>query len=261
MTSRPGRTSQEQFGRMAAAYGTSTTHLHRNALVDLREFVERRPGPYRVAVDIGTGPGFTAFAIAPFCERVIATDVTPQMLEQVRSLRGERDAPLTQMALAAAEALPFRDGAIDLVVTRTASHHFLDFDRWLREVRRVLRPGGVLIACDTCAPEDPLAAAWMHEVEVRRDASHVRNLPPSQWRRVVEAAGLAVEDVAMSLVALQFPDWAERAGMAEREAATLREELLAAPPEAQHAFGFRENADGTIDFHWDVVVVTAVKGG
>jgi SAM-dependent methyltransferase len=213
-----------------------------------------------VGIDVGTGPGFTAFSIAPFCERVIATDVTPQMLEQVRSLRAERGAPQTQMALAAAEALPFRDGSVDLVVTRTASHHFVDFDGWLRETARVLARDGVLIACDTCAPEGEAAAAWMHEIEVRRDASHVRNLPPSRWRRAVEAVGLRVEEVAMSEVSLQFPDWAERAGMAPEDAQRMRADLLAAPAEAQREFGFRENADGTIDFHWPVIVVTAVKG-
>lgn len=259
MTDRPQRSSQEQFGRMATAYSTSTTHLQRNALADVGDFLKAIPGPYRVGLDIGTGPGFTAFAIAPYCETVIATDVTPQMLEQVRSLRDERGAPHTQIALAAAEALPFKDASVDLVVTRTASHHFLDFDRWLRETHRILTPGGVLIACDTCAPEDQAAAEWMHDIEVRRDASHVRNLPPSQWRKAVESARLTVNDIAMSYVSLQYPDWTQRAGMPDADAELMRRDMLAAPPEAQRAFDFQENPDGTIDFHWDVIVLTATK--
>lgn len=259
MTSKPQRTSQEQFGRMASAYRTSTTHLQRDALVDLGEVVARRPGPYRVGLDIGTGPGFTAFAVAPYCETVIATDVTPRMLEQVRALRDERGAPRTQIALAAAEALPFADASIDLVVTRTASHHFLDFDRWLAETVRVLAPGGVLVACDTCAPEDETAAEWMHDIEVRRDASHVRNLPPSQWRRAVEHAGLRIEEVEMSYVVLQYPDWVQRAGTPAEEAEAIRRDMLAAPPSAQHAFEFAANPNGTIDFHWDVITLVATK--
>ncbi|MDA0798763.1 MAG: class I SAM-dependent methyltransferase [Chloroflexi bacterium] len=257
MTSGSQRSSQEQFGRMAQSYSNSTTHTTRNSLVDIREFVEGRH--YKIGVDIGTGPGFTAFTVAPFCDRVIATDVTPQMLEEVRRLRGERDAPETQIALVAAEALPFQDASIDLIVTRTASHHFVDLPGWLREVERVLAPGGLLVNGDTCAPEDESAAAWMHEIELRRDRSHGRNLAPSQWKTAVEDAGLHVTDIAMSYVILQYPDWAERAGMTDGDSAEMRRDLLAAPDEAQQAFDFQENPDGTIDFHWDVVVVSAVK--
>jgi len=242
---------------MAQSYSNSITHTMRNSLVDLREFVEGRH--YKVGVDIGAGPGFTAFTVAPLCDNVIATDVTPQMLEEVRRLRGERGAPVTQMALVAAEALPFKDSSVDLIVSRTASHHFVDLPRWLREVERVLTPGGLLVNGDTCAPEDASAAAWMHDIELRRDASHIRNLAPSQWKTAVEDAGLKVADVAMSYVILQYPDWAERAGMTADASGEMRVDLLAAPDEAQAAFGFRENSDGTIDFHWDVVVVSAVK--
>ncbi len=257
MTSGSQRSSQEQFGRMARSYTNSTTHTTRNSLVDLREFVEGRQ--YKIGVDIGAGPGFTAFTVAPFCDSVIATDVTPQMLEEVRRLRGERGAPETQMALVAAEALPFKDASIDLVVSRTAAHHFIDQPRWLREVERVLAPGGLFVNCDTCAPEDAVAAAWMHDIELRRDGSHGRNLAPSQWEAAIEEVGLQVTDIVMSYVILQYPDWAERAGMSESDSAKMRIDLLAAPDEAQKAFDFKENPDGTIDFHWDVVVISAVK--
>jgi ubiquinone/menaquinone biosynthesis C-methylase UbiE len=257
VTSGSQRSSQEQFGRLAVNYTNSTTHTTRNALVDLREFVEGRH--YKVGVDIGAGPGFTAFTVAPFCDTVIATDVTPQMLEEVRRLRSERGAPETQMALVAAEALPFKNSSIDLIVSRTASHHFVDLPGWLREVERVLAPGGLLVNGDTCAPEDPAAAAWMHGIELRRDSSHGRNLAPSQWRSAVEAVGLKVTDISMSYVLLQYPDWTERAGVDANESERLRVDMLNAPDEAQTAFDFQQNPDGTIDFHWDVVVVSAEK--
>ena len=259
MTSSSQRSSQEQFGRLATRYTTSTAHTGKNNLVDLKDFVGTQGERYHVGVDIGTGPGFTAFSIAPHCDYVIATDVTPQMLEEVRRLRHDRNAPGTQMALVAAEALPFADASVDLMVTRTAAHHFVDLPGWLREVTRVLRPGGVLVMGDTCAPEDHAVADWMHEIEMARDASHIRNLAPSAWQAAVEAAGLGVTDVAMSYVLLQWPDWAERAGMSEEASSALRNEMLNAPPAAQEAFAFAENDDGTVDFHWDVVVVRAVK--
>ena len=174
------RSAQDQFGRTAAAYGTSRTHTNDDSLVSLESFVSGMH--VGTAVDIGTGPGFTAFAIAPFADRVIATDLTPQMLQQVRTLRGKHDAPGTEMALVAAEALPFAESSIDLVTCRTAAHHFADLPQWLNEVHRVLKPGGLLVTADTVSPEDSATARWMHEIEMQRDPSHVKNLAPSEWR-------------------------------------------------------------------------------
>ena len=95
MATESQRSSQEQFGRTAANYATSVTHNGNDSLVDLRALLEAEGTRFRTAVDVGTGPGFMAFAIAPYCERVIATDVTPQMLEEVRRLRHDRSAPAT----------------------------------------------------------------------------------------------------------------------------------------------------------------------
>ena len=161
MNDRPQRSAQAQFGRTADRYRVSRTHSSNDHLVDLAEFAGFTDERFDVAVDIGAGPGFTAFAMAPFARRVIATDITPQMLEQLRALRNERGADGPEMALAAAEALPFADDSVDLIACRTAAHHFVDFTRWLSEVHRVLRPGGTLLAADTCAPEDAALASWM----------------------------------------------------------------------------------------------------
>ena len=259
MTTGSQRGSQEQFGRTAARYTTSRTHSGNDSLIDLRELVGEEGRRYRTGVDIGTGPGFTAFAISPFCERVIATDVTPQMLEEVRSLRHDRGAPGTQMALAAAEALPFADGSVDLVTCRTAAHHFVDLPGWLREVRRVLSTGGLLVAADTCPPEEAGTAAWMQAVETKRDPSHVRNLAPSEWRAAVEKAGLRVTGTAMSFVELQYPDWAERAGMATDAMESVRRDMLDSPADVKAAFEITPGPGDIIDFHWDVVVVRAVR--
>ncbi len=261
MTSGSQRGAQAQFGRMAASYTTSRTHSGNDSLVDLRGYVEAEGRRFHTAVDVGTGPGFTAFALAPFAHRVIATDITPQMLEQVRLLRSERGAPETQMALAAAESLPFRNASVDLLTCRTAAHHFVDLPRWLDEVARVLAPQGLFVVADTCAPEDRAAASWMHEIERKRDPSHVRNLPSSEWRSAVEAAGLQVTDTAQSYVHLEYPDWAERAGMSPTSMASLANDLASAPADIKRAFGIQPHDDGTIDFHWDVVVLRAVKPG
>ena len=253
----PDRSSQSQFGRLAGAYGASKTHAQAGALASAASMLGDRR--YGTAMDIGAGPGFTAFAVAGRCDRVIATDVTPEMLEQARSLRGERGAPQTELMLTAAESLPCRDGSIDLITCRTAAHHFLNVDSWLAEVNRALAPGGELILIDTVSPDDTEATAWMHDIEMWRDPSHVRNLAESEWLDAIERAGMSVTETALSRVDLEYPDWTERAGMPEEEAIRLGQALKDAPAAAAQAFGITPKADGLIEFYWPILSVKAVK--
>ena len=253
----PRRSAAEQFGRMAARYRTSRTHAGPGHLLDLGAMVSGRR--YGTAVDVGSGPGFTAFAVAPFCERVIAVDVAGPMLEQVRELSAERGIRGVEPMLAAAGSLPFADGSVDLVICRSAAHHFVDVPRWLAESHRVLAAGGVLAIADTIAPAGAEAAAWMHGIERERDPSHVRNLPAAEWRASVAHAGFRIVREAASVVSLQFPDWAERAGMEGDALEALRARLLSAPADVKRASGIEPHDDGSIDFHWDVLALTAEK--
>ena len=253
----PDRSSQSQFGRLAGAYGASKTHAQAGALASAASMLSDRR--YGTAMDIGAGPGFTAFAVADRCDRVIATDVTPEMMEQARSLRGERGAPQTELMLTAAESLPCRDGSLDLITCRTAAHHFLNVDAWLSEVHRALASGGELILIDTVSPHDAEASAWMHDIEIWRDPSHVRNLSEAEWLSAIEHAGLRVTETALSRVDLEYPDWTERAGMPEEEAARLGQALKEALPAAAESFGIIPRTDGLIEFYWPILSVKAVK--
>lgn len=253
----PPRTASEQFGSMAARYRTSRTHAAPGRLVDLGAFVAGRR--YGTAVDIGTGPGFTAFAVAPFCDRVVAADVAGPMLEQLLEVRDENGMRDVEPMLAAAGSLPFADGSVDLVTCRTAAHHFGDVPGWLAECHRVLAPDGVLAIADTVAPADPRNAEWMHQIERERDPSHVKDLSAAEWRAALGDAGFRIAREAASVVALQFPDWAERAGVEQDAIEALRGKLLGAPRDATSAFGIERQRDGSIDFHWDVLALVAAK--
>ena len=254
---RPQRSSASQFGRLAEIYSNSKTHSRATGLSSAAAFLSQRQ--YDLAVDIGAGPGFTAFDVAKQCDRVIATDVTPEMLEQVRLLRGERGAPNTEMMLVTSDALPYANASIDLVTCRTAAHHFLDVPTWLDEVFRILKTNGELILIDTVSPNDPEASSWMHEIEIWRDPSHARNLTVDQWENTATRSGFTVDETSMSRVELEFPDWAERAGMEASAAQSLGDALRSAPPAAKEAFDIRVGRDETIDFYWPILAMKAHK--
>lgn len=251
--------SRQQFGPRAATYAVSWSHSAGESLELVEAMVARDGRSFLRAVDVATGAGFTAFVLAPHADRVLATDLTPQMLEQAKRLRDERGLANVELALAAAEGLPFASDSLDLVTCRIAPHHFLGFHAWLAEVRRVLRPGGLLVACDTAAPEDEGLAEWMNGVEVRRDPSHVRNRAPSEWHQAVEDVGLRVTHTELCYTWHEFEDWTKRAGMASDERERLRADFLGADTGQANAFNLKVDGMGTIRWSWDAVVLRAVK--
>ena len=123
---------------------------------------------------------------------------------------------------------------------------------------RVVKPGGRVVVDDTCAPEDPALAALMNEWEVRRDPSHVANLPSSRLRALLEAGGLTVEAATETSIPLEFNDWVRRSGVSADDAAALRTSFLHAPAEACTAFRI-ESGDGNVRFAWDEIILLGVK--
>ena len=123
---------QQQFGSHAAAYATSTVHAKGASLNRLVELV--KPGTHWQALDIATGAGHTAAAFAPHVARVIASDITDEMLDEARKLAAGQGARQHGDGSADAEALPFEDGHFDLVTCRIAPHHFPDIPTFVGEV-------------------------------------------------------------------------------------------------------------------------------
>ncbi len=250
------RAAQAQFGRQAASYAGSDIHSGDASLDALVEYAAL--GRYSMAVDLGSGAGFTAFALADYATRVLATDIAPQMVTEAGRLATARGLAGVGLALAEAESLPFAAGSLDLVSSRWAAHHFHDLPAAVGEIKRVLRSGAPLILVDTIAPESENEATWMNRMERLRDASHQRNLPTSEWQELLESRGFAITHSTMTTVELEFDDWVRRSATPPGEVDALRREFLTAPPAAVAAFGIQAEGD-TISFHWDSLVVRAVK--
>ena len=260
-----GTLAQQMFGPQAGVYAESKVHIRDDSLDSVQRLTApdflKGATPYRWAVDIGTGAGFTAFAMAEVSERVVATDITQPMLRQARRISGERELPNVRLSQNAAESLPFADGSLDLITCRKAGHHFRDFAAFLDESSRTLRPGGSLVMADTVAPEDDALAGWQNDVELRRDFSHVENRKISAIRRMLAAQGFEVVGSEDGRVYLWFNDWVMRTKVPEAEAQALRRELQEAPPELKEAFQVGElEEDGDFLFSWPCWIFRAVKG-
>lgn len=247
---------QSQFGANAKNYATSRIHAEGESLARLLELA--RPQPHWRVLDIATGAGHTALAFAPHVEHVIASDLTPQMLEVARELARKRGLTNIAFAEAVAENLPFGDQSFDLVTCRTAPHHFADVGRFVSEVARVLRPGGVFGLVDNISPEHSGAAADYNLIEKLRDPSHGRCLARAEWLDLVASSGLTVRRSEVLTKDIEFESWAGRVQVSDAVKPKLKALLLADSPKLQ-AFLRTQQGEGTLTFTLAEVLIVAER--
>lgn len=208
-----------QFGREAAKYLTSQVHADQEALAEHVQLVNPNGGS---VLDIATGAGHMAFALAPYVDQVVATDPTPQMLEVTADEAKKRGLKNLQTAHAFAEDLPFDPESFDGVSCRVAAHHFQSVDSFLTESRRVLRPGGWFLLVDTVSPEDVVSAETLNRFESVRDPSHQWNLTVSDWTSRTEEAGFRIELITTRPKRMNLQDWMDRMSVPQGSQASLR---------------------------------------
>jgi len=227
---------QAQFARAADAYVASPGHA---GGPDLEWLIERgrRRAPAR-ALDVATGGGHTALAFAAFTDAVVAVDVSEPMLRAARQFTAARGATAIRFAAADVDALPFKDAAFGAVTCRVAAHHFAELLPALRQIARVLRPGGSFLLEDILGHDDPEASAFMTDVERRRDPSHVRAFRLIEWTAFLRAAGLTVMDEAVVPKVRDWDEWTARGRMSETARQELDRVVLAAPTRCRDAFAF-----------------------
>jgi ubiquinone/menaquinone biosynthesis C-methylase UbiE len=216
---------QAQFGPVASAYTVSVGHANRDALEEVVKLAQ--PTPTDRALDIATGAGHTALAIAPHVAEVVAFDLTPQMLEE--TARNARERSITNLLTqqGAAEDLPFPDDSFEIVTVRTAPHHFADIKKAVNEMARVVKVGGRVVVVDTTVPEDESLDRQINYIEKQRDPSHVRNYTPAEWQQMLGKAGLKIYHSGVDFYTEQgrmnFANWTGRM----RTPAPVVEELAA----------------------------------
>jgi ubiquinone/menaquinone biosynthesis C-methylase UbiE len=241
---------QARFGPVAANYARSAFHADPARLEEVIELAQ--PRPQDVALDVATGTGNTAFALAPHLRSVIGLDMTREMLEQARSLASARGVANVEWLRADACRLPFGDGVFDLYTVRAAPHHFHDLDAALAEAARVLRPGGRACFVD-CAP--PAAARdHLHAIELARDPSHVLSLTLEEWTERLEAAGLRVESARRRALEWDFVNWMANMAVPPEQVASLANEIESATGEARAELGAVRRDGRLFHTYWHALI-------
>jgi ubiquinone/menaquinone biosynthesis C-methylase UbiE len=232
---------RDRFGPVAANYARAKFHTSSERLREVLDLAN--PQQTDLALDVATGTGNTALALAPFVRRVVGLDVTTEMLDQARRVTAERSITNAEWVLGDAGRLPFADDSFDLYTVRAAPHHFRDFEAFLSEALRVLKPGHDAAFVD-CAP--PSAARdVLEEVEVRRDPSHVGSLTVEEWTDRLERAGFQVEVAKSRELDWDFEDWMGNMAVPAGLSAELAQVIESAEGEARRQL-HPERRDGKL---------------
>ena len=181
MTTKHRERDVEHFDQWASTYEKSLLprsffdRAHQATLALAASIVHQ---PVEV-LDVGCGTGKLLRRAAIYWPeaQLIGVDPANGMIEMAKRLT-----PNATFFTGMAEVLPLQDNSVDLVMSTTSFHHWQDQAAGIREIARVLRPGGYFILVDISFPE------WLLQV-VRLKRVH----SPAQMQTLFMQAGLHVQ--------------------------------------------------------------------
>lgn len=240
---------------------------------------DARIGSGQTVLDIATGPGEPALSLIPVVGptgKVFGIDPIPGMVDAARRAAERRGIGNAQFDVAFADALPFADGTFDAVVSRFGTMFFPSPLDAVREILRVLKPGGRLALAVWDAEETSAFFYALRRVIDRHfpspppdpDAPDAfRFAPPGKLRAIVDQAGAAGTSERVLQCAIQAPllpeeFWTLRCEMSEKicekVTALPAEQLELVKREAIEALREFASADG-MSFPAQARIVTATK--
>ena len=179
----------------ALTYDRSIAKVERAGLRDLRQGL--LAGASGKVLEIGGGTGLNLPLYGPSIELTV-TEPDPPMLKRLQRKVGEQR-PAAKVLRAPAEDLPFEDGTFDTVVSTLVLCGVDDQPRALREVRRLLRPGGTLLFIEHVRSDEPGLARfqdrmnWLNRFVVCCDC----NRPTLE---TIEATGFEVTQLERTIL-------------------------------------------------------------
>ncbi len=194
---------ETQFGKWFLNTHIWDVHVLQRALNDLQRMLPAG-ACYPVILDVGSGFGHSLQQLATRFspERIIALDADPHVPQQIRPALNRCTAPV-ELLLGDAAAIPLPDASVDMVYCHQTFHHLIKQEAAIREFRRVLKPGGVLLFAES-------TKRYIHSLAIRLLFRHPMKVQKTadEYIALIRDAGfeLAAENISTPFLWWSRPD-------------------------------------------------------
>jgi ubiquinone/menaquinone biosynthesis C-methylase UbiE len=145
------------------------------------------------AFEFGCGTGTTALKLAPDVARIVATDISSEMIAIAREKATAEGRENVAFEVATLDAAPWPDAAFDVSLAFNVLHLVEKRDAALRGVQRLLKPGGLFISKTPCLKDmNPLVRFAVPVMQVFGKAPYVSFFSADELERGIEAAGFEI---------------------------------------------------------------------
>ena len=245
----------QRWSKRSADYASSPAHTSGPSLPKLLQLL--RPLATDTCLDIGTGAGHTAALLAKHTRYVYGLDPA----EGMRHTASHTYAHLSNLEFVdgTSEKTGFPDDTFDIVTARHTLHHHPSIPKTLREVTRVLKPGGRLVIVDEVTPNE-VVNEWYDVLERTRDRTHLRAYYMSEWQRFIKRSGLMwVVGDSLTVYTLDVPSWIARMRLPDEQASAVRALFRDAPEAARQTFNIAYHQGEAVSFDMPMAIILAVK--
>ena len=149
------------------------------------------------AFEFGCGTGTTALKLAPSVGRIMATDISNEMIAIAREKARAEGRGNVTFEVTRPEAAPWPDGTFDVAFGFNVVHLVAEREAALRGVHRLLRPGGLFISKTPCLKEmNPLIRLAIPLMQLVGKAPYVASFSADELQREIAAAGFEIIELA-----------------------------------------------------------------
>jgi ubiquinone/menaquinone biosynthesis C-methylase UbiE len=236
---------RKQFAVQARVHPKTLKLRHSENVVPMLELA--KPEKTDRVLDVACGWGYVALTFAPHVRAVLGVDLTPEMVALALSVAHDKKVKNVEYIEGDVEELQFPAGSFEIVTCRFTFHHFARPDRALREMTRVLAPGGRIILYDTVAAAEVDKAALHNAIEFARDPSHVKMYRDTEFQELFKAAGLQVKGRVTTLMKRHLGHWMAFVDADEAHVRRVKTLMLSAVEGNAAGLGIRERG-GDLQF-------------
>ncbi|CUH95238.1 hypothetical protein P22_1308 [Propionispora sp. 2/2-37] len=204
-------------------------------------------------LDLGTGTGIVAAALASKAGCVIGIDKEPAMLEQAKTAWPQVE--FRQMDI---QKLDLPDQYVDLVTARMVLHHVNDIARALSEARRVLTAGGRIVLCEGIPPSESVLERYKQIFALKEPGRHI--FTEALLLQLLDEAGFTdLKAYSCLIPQISLKNWLSGSGLSQEVCDRIEELHRSADRNFWETYNMKESGDDLL-MDWKFAVVTASRG-